>query len=259
MRNRKPITFLLILFFAILPLPGAYAAAAGQAPSASADMAVFSKYVWRGYELSDDSIVIQPSATISYRDFSFNIWGNLDTDYDSGTDSSSQFNETDMTLSYESNIDNVTLGAGYIYYGLDGTKDSQEVYLSMSLNTLLSPSLTVYREIAYTPAWYIRMGISHTFDLGDGASLDLAGSAGYYISNDDNFTEAKNPSEKYRAFHDGLVSATLKIPIDEYFVLSPMIGYSFPLSDKADDLIKATSFDRDSTFIFGGLTLSVAF
>ncbi|MFH1291706.1 MAG: hypothetical protein ABIH87_00710, partial [bacterium] len=40
-------------------------------PTASADIGVFNKYVWRGYELGDDSTIIQPSTTISYKDFSF--------------------------------------------------------------------------------------------------------------------------------------------------------------------------------------------
>ena len=69
-------------------------------PSASADIGVFSKYVWRGYELSKDSAVIQPSLTVGYKDFSFNLWGNLDTDVYSDPQGQSQFNETDMTLSY---------------------------------------------------------------------------------------------------------------------------------------------------------------
>ena len=32
-------------------------------PSASADVGVFSQYIWRGYELSKDSIVIQQIST----------------------------------------------------------------------------------------------------------------------------------------------------------------------------------------------------
>ena len=51
-------------------------------PSASADVGIFSKYIWRGWELSDDSVVIQPSITAEYKGFSMNLWGNLDTDVD---------------------------------------------------------------------------------------------------------------------------------------------------------------------------------
>ena len=63
---------------------------------------ILSAYIWRGQELSRHSVVIQPSATVSYQGFSANIWGNLDTKpYASGAESySSNFTETDVTLSY---------------------------------------------------------------------------------------------------------------------------------------------------------------
>ena len=110
--------------------------------------------------------MIQPSATVSYKDVSFNLWGNLDTDYYGDTTrNEAQFNETDLTLSYDKSFGMVGLGVGYIYYGLDGVDDSQEVYLSLGLDTLLSPSLTVYREVAHYQAWYISLGISHSFEL----------------------------------------------------------------------------------------------
>ncbi len=51
-------------------------------PTAEVSVLASSKYVWRGFELSDDSIVLQPSATVAYKGFSANLWGNLDTDQD---------------------------------------------------------------------------------------------------------------------------------------------------------------------------------
>ena len=33
------------------------------------------KYVWRGYENTKNSIVVQPSMTVGYAGFSANIWG----------------------------------------------------------------------------------------------------------------------------------------------------------------------------------------
>ena len=101
-------------------------------PTASADIGVFSKYVWRGYELSNESVVIQPSLTVGYKGFSVNVWGNLDTHMDDGdptTKDSANWNETDFTAAYERSFGPVNLGAGYIYYALDGVDDSQEVFL----------------------------------------------------------------------------------------------------------------------------------
>ena len=237
-------------------------------PSASADVGVFSQYIWRGYEFSKDSVVIQPSITVGYKDVSLNLWGNLDTDVYTDPDGQSQFNETDMTLSYGKTFGMVNAGVGYIYYGLDGITDSQEVYLSLSLDTLLSPTLTVYREIAHLPSWYISLGISHSIELGKKITLDLSGSAGYYYSDsDDDLVEfddnLKPTTKKYQSFHNGLVSVGLTIPVATYFTIKPMIAYSFPLSNEAENQIKGTNkvngFSEDSDFIYGGVTASLSF
>lgn len=233
-------------------------------PSVSADVGIFSKYVWRGYELSKDSAVIQPSITVGYKGFGLNLWGNLDTDVDDGT-GESQFNETDMTLSYDRSYGPFAVGIGYIYYGLDGIDDSEELYLSIGYDMLLSPTLTVYREISHLPGWYLSLGISHSIDLTEKITLDMAGSIGYYSYDDaDDGSEYDgnlNPTtEKYQNFHDGLISVGLTIPLDKYFTLSPMIAYSFPLTDEADDHLAAVNgFSNDSDYFFGGVTLSLSF
>ena len=240
-------------------------------PTASADIGVFDKYVWRGYELSDDSVIIQPSTTISYKDFSFNLWGNLDTRMDDATHSN-QFNETDMTLSYDKELGPVCLGVGYIYYGLAGVDDNdndlddlEEIYLSIGIDTILSPTLTVYREIAHAPAWYFSFGLSHSFELPKDITLDLAGSVGYYYSNDaDDLPEYNSQlvasNDPYHSFHDGLISIGLTIPLTEYITISPGISYSFPLTGDADDHISATNaYSDDSDYAYGGATLSISF
>jgi hypothetical protein len=253
----------LICLLVLIFYPVSVRAGEEEKPTASADVGVFSKYVWRGYELSDDSLVIQPSVTVGYRGFSLNLWGNLDTDLDRVGDDDSEFNEIDMTLSYNKSFGPVGLGVGFIYYGLDGIDDAEEIYLSVSLDVLLSPTLTVYREIADLQGWYFRFGISHSFSLPKEITLDLAGSMGYYYSEDDSFVEVDsnlNPTnDKYRNFHDGLISVGLTVPFGKYFTFCPMIAYSFPLSKKADNLITAGSFSNDSDFFYGGVNFSMSF
>lgn len=226
-------------------------------PTAGLDLGVFSQYVWRGLELSKDSVVIQPSATIGYKGVSFNIWGNLDTDnevYDG-----SKYNETDLTLSYSKTLGIAKLTGGYIYYALDSLTDSQEIFGAVTLNTLLNPTISVYREIAHLPAWYVNVGISHSQELVNKITLDLAASASYYHSEDSDFAEANNPDEKYQQFHNGLISAGLTIPFADYFAVKPMIAYSFPLTDKAEEYIQSVSLSDESSFIYGGVTVSMAF
>ena len=155
------------------------------------------------------------------------------------------------------------MGLGYIYYALDAIDDSQEIYLSLGLDTLLSPSLTVYREISHLPAWYISLGISHSFELPKEITLDLGGSIGYYASDDDAFVKiddnGNSTTDKYNAFHNGLISLGLTIPVGKYFTVVPMVAYSFPLTNDADNLIKSASFSDKSDFVFGGVTASISF
>ena len=239
-------------------------------PSASADVGVFNKYMWRGFELSDESIVIQPSVTVEYKGFSVNLWGNLDTEFDDGdptTNDQSEFNETDFTLAYDTSIGDFDLGIGYIYYALDGLNDPEEIYASVCASAIpLAPTLTVYRDLTEVIGWYMNLGISHSIELPREMTLDLGGSVGYYYSDDDAFVEMDKvggtwvaSTKKYQNLHDGQVSVCLTIPIDKYFTLTPMIAYSFPLGGDADDLLTSSSFSNDSDFFFGGVTLSIAF
>jgi hypothetical protein len=242
------------------------AGAEEEKPTASAAMGVFSKYIWRGYELSHDSLVVQPSVTVGYKGFSVNLWGNLDTDWDDGdpaTSDKTRWTETDLTLEYGREFGPFRLALGYIYYALDAIDDSQEVYLSASWNVLLTPTLTIYREVSHLPGWYFKFGLGHSFELGKGISLDLAGSVGYYYSDDEAFVavdDSLNPTkEKYRALHDGNLSVGLKIPLAQHLVLNPLVAYSFPLSSKADDLLTSASFSGDSDFFYGGINLTLSF
>ncbi len=238
------------------------AAADASKPTAGVDLGVFSQYIWRGLEQSYNSVVIQPSVTLGYQGFSFNVWGNMDTDlHTRGSDETkSKYTETDFTLSYAKTLGMFKLSGGYIYYALAlASQDSQEVFASVGLDTILSPTLTVYREVAHSPAWYLNFGISHSQPIYEKITLDLAASAGYYYSDTDNMLEANGSGDKYREFHNGLASVGLTIPFGEYFSVKPMVAYSFPLSGNAENYIAATSISDNSSFFYGGVTLSMAF
>ena len=233
-------------------------------PTLSADVAFLSQYIWRGYELSKDSLVIQPSVTAAYKGFSLNLWGNFDTDVYAGPNrGNSNWNETDFTFGYERSFGPVGIGAGYIYYAVDGADDTQEFYLSVGGDVILAPTLSVYWDVAEYPGWYFNLGISHSFDLPYEITLDLAGSVGYYISKNDSIVDYDhNLDEKtgrYNNFQDGLISVGLSIPFLKYFTAVPMIAYSFPLGNAADNMLRATSLSNNPSHLFGGVTLSIAF
>ena len=211
-------------------------------PTADASVALLSKYVWRGYELSKDSLVIQPSVTVRYKGFAVNLWGNLDTDDVNMTTDTFNWNETDFTLSYDGAYEKLGYSIGYIYYDVEGD-DSQEIYAGLSYDILLSPALTVYRDFDNFKGYYVNLGIGHSFSITDKYALDLGASAGYYNYDD----------TSYSALHDGMLSASMTFPVNKYLSVTPEVYYSFPLSDDAEDIEGI-----DNNF-YGGLSASFAF
>ncbi|MEW6333613.1 MAG: hypothetical protein AB1558_05045 [Thermodesulfobacteriota bacterium] len=268
-----------LIAFALLTVPGAALRAEEEKPIGDFATAVLNQYVWRGYELSRDSVVVQPSITIGYKGFSANVWGSLDTKPYSSTGESypGAWNETDLTLSYSTTLGLFNVGGGYIYYSLaslnrdaSDRNDSQELFAAVSLNTLLSPTLTVHREIDHYRNWYFLLGISHVFELNKRLSLKLAASAGYLLSTDaDTYPKfdgsASATREKFSNFHEGTLSASLPIKATDRITITPTLSYIFPLTGDARDEMKGLGLkggapsERDSSFIVGGVMLSVRF
>jgi len=192
--------------------------------------------------------------TVSYKGVGVNLWGNLDTEQYAAdeADKTSNFNETDFTLSYDGSAGKIGYGAGYIYYGLEGVKDSQEVYATVSVDTLLSPSLTIYKEITGLQGLYAKLGLSHSLELAKDVSLDLGASISYL-----------DDEANYNALHDGVLSVGLTLPVVEYITVCPQLYYSFPLSSKAKDYLKSANSDlidkAKADYIYGGLAVSLAF
>lgn len=241
---------------------------------------ILSAFIWRGQEMTRHSVVIQPSVTASYKGFTVNLWGNLDTNpYTTGIQSnSSNFTETDVTLSYTHKFGIVSVGGGYIYYGLHGSApggadylDSQELFITLALDTLLSPTLTVYKEIDHYNQWYATLGISHTFQLHEKVGLKLAGQVSYLKSTDaasypEYDSTATATLAKFNNFHDGLVSVSLPVNVIKTLTVTPTLSYVFPLSRDAKNEMKGRGLegnlipaDKDSSFLYGGIALSFSF
>jgi hypothetical protein len=269
------------------------AAPAPEAPTGDVSVSVLSQYIWRGYELSRNSVVVQPSVTVGYRGFSANLWGNIDTKpYYGGSDDPSYhgtWNETDLTLSYTKTLGIVNLGVGYIYYSLaplnrdaPDRADAQELFVTVGLDTLLSPTLTVYKEIDHYRNWYFLLGVSHAFELNKRVSLKLGASASYLLSTYADATlfnagagyggypkfdgDSLATDDKFSNFHDGVVTASLPVKATDRITVTPTLTYVFPLSNEARLEMKgqglkgtATPAERDSSYLYGGLTLSFSF
>lgn len=239
----------------------------------SASVGVFNKYVFRGYELSAGSVVIQPSLGIAYNGFSASFWGNIDStehvtqsfftsrsDEDGPIEGKKSFNETDLTLSYTYAIDKLSLTGGYIYYGTKYTAETEELFLTMSYDTLLKPTLSVYRDITEYAGTYVNLALAHSVSLVKGMTLDLGASAAYFVGDNDywnTFEEstADYTGDKYKAFHDGMVKAGLTVPVTGNISIQPVAQYWFPLSGKAKKTIDGNSYNfngkLDDTLVAG--------
>lgn len=232
-------------------------------PTADVSISLMSQYIWRGQELSRDSLIVQPSLTIGYKGLAANIWQNIDTDPWNTTDDADNLNETDITLSYSHDFGSFGLEAGYIWYSLDVADDSHEVYATATLNTLLSPTLTVYREFAHYPGTYITLGISHSIEFPwYDMSLDLGLQGSYLISDDeDAYPEPGDSDDEYNDFHDGLLSVALNVPVNKYITVTPELDWSFPLSNDAADDMQRTNAGHGGkdNFFYGGVSVSLAF
>ena len=239
-------------------------------PTADLSVSLLSAYIFRGQELSKDSLVIQPSATFAYKGFAANIWANYDTDLYSSIDEKDNLNETDYTLSYDHDFGILGTEIGYIYYALDQEEDSQEFFVSATLNTLLSPKLTVYREFAHYPSTYITLEISHSIEMAHDISLDMGLLGSALFSNDaEAYPDPDDPEDEYSGLHHGEASISMNIPFKafisnpaaRYFSITPEVHWVFPLSgDGSNDMAdRALGNTRHNNFVYGGATISFSF
>jgi hypothetical protein len=241
---------------------------------------VLSAYISRGQEFSRNSVVVQPSVTLNYKGFAINYWGNLDTKpYSAMEDSySAKYTETDIGIYYTKKFGILQVTPGYIYYAIgapnsDASKplDSQELFIIFQLDTLLSPALTIYKEIAHYNQWYFLLGVTHTFQLSKIVGLKLSAQAGYLKSeNPETYprydSNAAPTTDKFNNFHEGTISVCLPIAAYKTFVITPTVSYVFPLTDDARHEMKGIGLkgtdnpaDRDSSFFYGGVTFSYTF
>jgi len=220
--------------------------------TANFNLSLYSQYIWRGYALSKDSFVMFPTLTVGYKGFAINLWTDLDTRFagPGSTNKKFRLQETDVTVSYSNSIAPIKLNytLGWILYNYQPYQN-QELFLTLGLDTILKPTLSVYQEIELGEAWYFNLGLAHSFAVYKDWSLDLAATASFY--NNKSYGD-------FSDFHDGSISAGLKIPLNKHLSIKPNLQYSFPLSAAASREIKAGSLGGHNNFVYGGLILDLS-
>jgi hypothetical protein len=183
---------------------------------------VYSAYVWRGDNLSeDDTFVVQPGADVSIGGFTVSWWGNL-------SENTGELNEVDLTLDYTLNVtDKVSVRAGNILYEVSGFK-TNELYLGVAVDTLLSPTLTIYKDYDNIESLYATLGGSYGFDLQKGLSIGFGATIGAFLD------QGELGSED--AFLNNLeVSASADYALTDQVTIGALVLVSTPLSDDAEN------------------------
>lgn len=215
----------------------------------SAETAIYSQYVWRGFVLDSDP-VIQPSVTVGAYGFSFNFWSSFDIDSADAVDG----DEVDFTLDYTYEHDLFTLFAGHTWYTFPPSDtDTQEFYIGGGVNIpigeeiTLSPTMTWIHDYGDTgdggaKGDYIMLGLEHSIPIPImevPITLDLSGEVAYnhefFIAGDGG----------YALFGTGLT-----IPLyGENVTFAPNANISIPFGDLEDNSDGA----QDVEFYYGGV------
>jgi hypothetical protein len=231
--------------------------AAEPAVTGSASLAVLSQYIFRGYQIGKNSVVLQPTATAEYRGFAVTFWGNVDTQehatpyFTPDRPGQCSFNEADVSLSYTHNFGKLSLTGGIWYYGTQYVDDTEELFISATYDVITKPTLSVYRDINSFPATYYNLSFAHSIPVCRGITVDLGASAGY-LAGDCNLYKTKGGTGTvYSAFHDGMVKVGLTLPVAKDWVVQPVVQYYFPLSEEAGRTGYNPCGELDQDFVYG--------
>ncbi len=256
MKSLRVFSFAVVLTL-LISAGSLYAGAVKTSGYSSVD--VMSNYVWRGQKLSN-SWIIQPSVGITYGGFGANLWANFDTDRNETNTNGAghgEGTETDFTLNYSFSMNKFNFVAGYIYYALEGTNDTQELYFTTGYDTLLKPSLTIYYDFDEGNGAFIVASIGHSVEITKGFVLNIGASASYNIN--DKVMGFDRDGKDFSNFYNAELSSSLSIPVYKAITIIPKVAYSFPLSNDSKEAIKKISDDGDKDIFYGGINVTLSF
>jgi len=184
-------------------------------------------------------------------------WGYLGNIPDFGND---KYREADFGLDYTFSFgERVAMTLGAVTYQYNGPAerdivflDTYEFYAVVSIDTVLTPTLSFYRDVDAVDGGYLSFAISHTFELGDRVHLILSGSAGFDFG-------YNNKDVGDGTFNDVLLGADLPIRLTDSLSIHAMVQRTIAQSalDRSaggHEALKA--FYGDQTVVSGGLTYS---
>lgn len=211
-------------------------------------LGVYDKYLWRGFDLSGGKPVAQGGVDLTSGAFSLSYWTNVQLSSDNGEGlKSGEATENDFIIDYSRDItDLVSISVGNIYYMLDGLDDTNELYLTVSLSTILEPSASVYYDWdeADETGLYYTVSVGHSFDLMEKLSLSVGALAGYNHESDYAVGD-------YSGWHNYELSTSAEYSITDQLSISPSLLFSSGICDDAKDAIDSE--------VLGGVAVTFTF
>lgn len=220
----------------------------------NADVSILTDYVWRGQNYGKDG-VIQPNFSIAFANgLSLGFWANYNIDEDRYSNSH-LVSEIDYTLDYSFEVGPLGCSVGYLFYDFPRNGgNAAEVYAGVSLDTLLAPTLTLYRDVDSIDGTYISFGIGHDLELNNKATLSLSGSLGWGSASYHNgYFGVKDSS-----LSDYNLSAALAYVVTDKITVTPTVSYSNFIDSDIADAAKA-GFYADDSNLYGGVNVSYSF
>ena len=208
-------------------------------PDLSADVGLFSKYLWRGLVVTDGP-VLQPAASVGMSGMTIGVWANADLD--DANDRSGEVTEVDAWVGYGMNLALVDVEAGVLHYGYpDAEGDTTELYATGSVGVLLSPTLSLYRDVDAVDGFYANLAVSHGLALSPATTVDLAAAIG---TGDDSHNEAYYAGAGAGAT-DFSLSASWTWNPAPLLSITPQVTYVTLLGD-ASDAMDTAGADTDA-------------
>ena len=195
---------------------------------------VYDKYLWRGIDGSGSKPVAQGGVDLTSGNFTLGYWTNVQLSSDAGDGfRSGEATENDIVLDYSRDLtDLVSISVGNIYYMFDGGNDTNELYLGVSLNTILEPSLTVYYDWdeCDEAGLFYAASVGHSVEINEALSLSLGALVSY---NQESDAYVGN----YSDWHNYELSASVDYAVTDQISVTPSFLFSEGLSDDAKEAI----------------------
>ncbi len=144
----------------------------------------------------------------------------------------------------------------------------REVFMVIHLDNLLSPGLTVMKNLEGSKYLLEWLNTPPELMITDNISLKPNLSASY-MKSDDTATSIPRHSDLIfkplirNPFHNGAISLSLPIPLTESLTISPAITYAFSINDTVRQEYRGKSLinliDKDSAIVYTGIHLKYSF